>query len=84
MGKKLSWEDAEKLGRLEQQEDTIFSKPNSYGYQLNVNSPRVRPFYDRYKEKLGERILSDKQRLHFEAVFLKMCERNDKSDKTTG
>ena len=83
MGNKISWEDAEKLGRLEEQ-DTIFAKPNNYGYQLNVNSPRVRPFYDKYKEKLGERILSDKQRLHFEAIFLKMCERNGRNDEGTG
>lgn len=55
--------------------DSIYAKPNNYGYKINVNHPKIRPLYERYKEKLGERILSDKQRLTFESIIHQMIER---------
>ncbi len=48
--------------------DSIYAKPNPYGYRFNVNHPRILPLYEKYKDKAGERILSDKQRLHFESL----------------
>lgn len=75
MGKKISWEDAEKLGKLTDVDDSIYAKPNKYGYKINVNHPKIAPLYERYKRKLGERILSDQQRFTFELYIFQMIER---------
>lgn len=75
MGKKLSWEDAKKLGSLDEKNDSIFAKPNKYGYKININHPLIRPHYERYKRKLGERILSDVQRFTFETIIFQQIER---------
>lgn len=69
MGKKLTKETVEKYARLETNSD-IYNHNNPYGYKLNVNHPLIRPMYERYKEKLGERILSDAQRLTFEVELI--------------
>ena len=74
MGRKISWEDAQKLGMC-REEESIFAKPNKYGYKINVNHPKIRPLYERYKEKVGERILSDRQRRHFELLIFELIER---------
>ena len=89
MGKKLSWEDAEKYGHLEENE-SIYAKPNKYGYKINVNHPDVKPYYDHYKRTLGAKILSDSERKRFEDAFLKMLEKKgkepclQKSNQTAG
>ena len=75
MGKKLSWEDAEKLGSLKKKDDSIILPPNKYGYRVNINHPKINPMYERYKDKLGERILSDAQRFAFETAVFQMIER---------
>lgn len=75
MGRKISWEDAQKLGMCREEEESIFAKPNKYGYKINVNHPKIRPLYERYKEKVGERILSDQQRRHFELLIFELIER---------
>ena len=56
-------------------DDSIFAKDNKYGYKINVNHPKIRPLYERYKEKVGERILSDRQRRHFELLIFELIER---------
>lgn len=74
MGKKIPYNQTLKLGRTEVS-DSIFAKENPYGYKLNVNHPEVRKFYDFYKAKVGEFILSDHQRRTFEMIFLQMREK---------
>lgn len=78
MGKKISWEDAEKLCSKKGNNDSIFAPENPYGYQINIQHPKIRPLYEHYKDRLGERILSDRQRLHFESIIFKMIERSSK------
>lgn len=68
MGKKISFLSSLKLG-IEKDQSSIYAKPNKYGYKLNVNNPQIKPFYERYKKKLGEKILSDNQRLTFETII---------------
>lgn len=53
-------------------DDSIFCYNNPYGYKLRINHPEVRPFYEYYKRKIGAIILSDKERLQFESMFLQM------------
>lgn len=60
--------------------DSIFAKDNKYGYKINVNHPKIRPLYERYKEKVGERILSDQQRRHFELLIHELIERRQKHE----
>lgn len=80
MGKKIPWFSAMNL-RLEQN-DSIYAKPNSYGYKLNVNNPQILPLYERYKKKLGEKILSDAQRLTFETmIFQAIAEKKKRENK---
>ena len=55
--------------------DSIFAKDNPYGYKINVNHPKILPLYQRYKDKIGERILSDQLRFEFEGIIIKMIER---------
>lgn len=79
MGKKISWEDAERYGHLESNE-SIYAKPNKYGYIINVNHPNVRPYYDHYKDTLGAIILSDSQRKNFEYAFFIMLKRKEEKN----
>ncbi|MCR5707932.1 MAG: hypothetical protein K6G82_06630 [Ruminococcus sp.] len=81
MGKKISWEDAEKLGKRDEEKESIFAKPNKYGYKINISHPKINPMYERYKDKLGERILSDTQRFAFEMAVFQMIERRKKSNE---
>ena len=83
MGKKISWEDAERLNAKKYNTDTIFAPPNKYGYQININHPKIRPLYERYKKKVGEIILSDRQRFEFEGIIIKMIERSKNEQDTT-
>ncbi len=74
MGKKIPYDQALRMAGIAPC-DTIYAKNNSYGYKINVNHPKIRPLYERYKEKVGERILSDRQRRHFELIIFEMIER---------
>ena len=74
MGKKIPYDQALSMARISPC-DTIYAKNNPYGYKINVNHPKIRPLYERYKEKVGERILSDRQRRHFELIIFEMIER---------
>ena len=82
MGKKISWEDAEKLGASEKH-DSIYAKPNKYGYKIAINHPKIKPLYERFKDSKNARILSDKERFEFEAVIISAIQkrRNDVSTK---
>ena len=68
MGKKIPFDIAEKLVGV-QENTSIYAARNEYGYKFNVNHPQIRPIYERYKHKLGEQILSDKQRREFELLL---------------
>jgi hypothetical protein len=57
--------------------DSIYSQPNKYGYQININHPQIKPLYDAYKRKIKAIILSDKERLEFEKIIFKMIERKN-------
>lgn len=57
--------------------ESIFAPPNKYGYQININHPKIRPLYEAYKKKIGAIILSDKERFDFEDVIFKMIERKN-------
>lgn len=82
MGKKISWEDAEKLGTSEKH-DSIYAKPNKYGYRIAINHPKIKPLYERFKDSKNARILSDKERFEFEAIIISAIQkrRNDISIK---
>ena len=73
MGRKIPYDEALKM-RL-YPNDSIYAKDNPYGFKINVNHPKIRPLYEHYKEKIGERILSDQQRRHFELLIFEMIER---------
>lgn len=76
MGKKIPFDTAQKLAETSQEQDvSIYAEYNKYAYKVNINHPDVRPLYERYKEKVGEQILSDKQRHDFEQLFFRMIEK---------
>jgi hypothetical protein len=60
----------------------IYASENPYGYKLNVNHPKIRPLYERYKEKVGARILSDQQRQHFEMLIFEIIERRKSNEQS--
>lgn len=74
MGKKIQYDQALSMARISPCE-SIYAKDNPYGYKINVNHPKILPLYQRYKDKVGERILSDRQRRHFELIIFEMIER---------
>lgn len=75
MGKKISWEDAERLGVPKNKSESIYAPQNKYGYKININHPNIRPLYDKFKRSIGAIILSDTERLRFEALITGMIER---------
>jgi hypothetical protein len=76
MGKKIQYDQALKMAQTVKN-DSIYAKPNPYGYRFNVNHPRILPLYEKYKDKAGERILSDQQRRHFEQLIFELIERRN-------
>ena len=79
MGKKIDFDTALKLGGITTN-DSIYAKENKYGYKLNVNHPQILPLYERYKKKLGEKILSDTQRLTFETMIFKALQKKKEKE----
>lgn len=59
--------------------DSIYNTDNPYGYILNVNHPLIRLMYERYKNSIGEIILSDAQRHRFETAVIRWLE--DRAEK---
>lgn len=74
MGNRIPFEQAVRMSRISPCED-IYTKNNPYGFRINVNHPRIRPIYQRYKKKLGEQILSDNQRRVFELLIFENLDR---------
>lgn len=81
MGNKISWEDSAKPGGTKPN-DSIFARPNKYGYRINIAHPKIRPLFERYCEKVGEKILSDAQRHHFEGLIYTMLARREKLEQS--
>lgn len=75
MGKKISWEGAEKLGASEKH-DSIYAKPNKYGYKIAINHPKIKPLYERYKRRNGILIPSPKERFEFEAHIMSAIQKH--------
>lgn len=51
---------------------SIYTVNNSWGYQLNINHPDIKPFYDRFKKWKGiVGAPSDKERFEFEDYMKK-------------
>ena len=74
MGKRIPMDQAMEAVRITPN-DSIYAKTNKYGYKINVNHPLIQPMYERYKNHIGEKILSDRQRLNFESLIFQMIER---------
>lgn len=79
MGKKIDFDTALKLGGITPN-DTIYAKPNNYGYKVNVNPPQIQPLYERYKKYLGEKILSDWQRYTFETMIFQALQKKKEKE----
>ena len=53
--------------------NSMFNSNNKYGYKLNLNNPKIKELYYRYKKFIGiarEIPLSDEQRREFENYIL--------------
>ena len=49
----------------------VFTENNPYGYKLNINHPTIKPYYERYKQSKGIKLIpSDAQRLEFEEIMI--------------
>lgn len=82
MGKKIPYDQALKMAQTEPN-DSIYAKPNKYGYRIAINHPKIKPLYERFKDSKNARILSDKERFEFEAIIISAIQkrRNDISIK---
>ena len=56
MGKRIPMDQAMEAVAITPS-DSIYAKPNKYGYKINVNHPLIQPMYERYKNHIGEKIL---------------------------
>lgn len=79
MGKKIFYDDALKLGDISQN-DSIYNPHNKYGYKINVNHPQIKPLYEKFKHHINAKILSDTERLQFEAFIFKMIEKKNRKE----
>ncbi|WP_303838635.1 hypothetical protein [Ruminococcus flavefaciens] len=76
MGKRIPMDQAMEAVAITPN-DSIYAKTNKYGYKINVNHPQIQPLYEYYKRRIGEKILSDRQRLNFECLIFQMIERKN-------
>ncbi len=77
----MSPETVEKIARINCKHNSIIISGNPYGYKVDVNHPKIRPLYDRFKERIGRPIaypLSDRERFQFENFIIQRFERNKK------
>lgn len=77
MGKRIDYDKALSAAAI-QANDSIYAKPNNYGYKININHPDIKPMYDLYKQHIGEKILSDAQRHHFESLVFSTIDKKRK------
>lgn len=58
--------------------DNMTMTGHRYGYRVNINHPRINPYYRRYKEWRGiafAAALSDQERVEFESYMLPIIEK---------
>lgn len=79
MSRKIPIDIAGRIARLNPN-DSIYAKENKYGYKINVNHPKIRPLYERFKEKANAVILSDKQRFYFEYLVFQMIQKEKNNE----
>lgn len=79
MGKKIPYDQALEAAKTEPNE-SIYARPNKYGYRININHPQIKPLYDCYKRHTGAMILSEEQRQHFESLIFQMIERSENNE----
>lgn len=79
MGRKIPIDIAQKLAKTKKNE-SIFNHDNPYGYKINVNHPKIRPLYERFKKKANAVILSDKQRFYFESLVFQMIQKEKSNE----
>lgn len=78
MGKRMSFETAEKLAAINRSKNTsMFLPANKYGYTININHPKIKPLYEQFKKKIGCYILSDNERRRFEMAILQKIRKKD-------
>jgi hypothetical protein len=58
---------------------SIFALTNKYGYKININHDKIKLLYERFKAKKKALILSDDERIEFEAIIFKMIEKAKKN-----
>ena len=58
---------------MAEEEQSVYNRSNPYGYKLNINHPRVRDLYERYKKwkDIAGRPPTDAERKEFESMVLK-------------
>lgn len=54
---------------------SIYATGNPYGYRININNPKIKPLYEKYKRKYKIMIPSDKERKRFEDMIFQLIER---------
>lgn len=78
MGKKIPFFSS--LNLRTEKNDSIYAKPNKYGYKININHPHIKPLYERYKSSIKAKILSDAERFDFERHIFAALERKYKHE----
>jgi len=54
---------------------SIYATENPYGYRININNPKIKPLYEKYKRKYKIMIPSDEERKRFEDMIFQLIER---------
>lgn len=57
---------------------SIYAYNNPYGFRLNINHPKIKELYDRYKKWkgfAGDKPISDKDRIEFEKYIFNILDR---------
>ena len=62
--------------------NSIYAPESKYGYRININHPKIQPFYEAYKRKKRAMILSDEERVDFENKLLAWLEKQKGENKS--
>lgn len=55
---------------MSERQNEIFMIPNKYGFRVNINHPKIKPIYDKWKHKHGIMIPSEAERREFESSLI--------------
>lgn len=68
---------------IDPQPVSIYTQNNPYGYKYNINHPKIRELYERYKEWKGiHTVLSDEERFEFEDYLTKHFDKSQPEQLT--